>query len=173
MTILSLSTIENIFSVSSSYSFYNFTFLNEALAFEDSSNENEDYRYHYSTSTIPTAGNENRQVIDFSNNNLNVNGVEFNIDAFSADANNNNLQEWVQDFIQSENRASDDNDNNNNPIFLNKNLNVCANLNLNSQRVEQADHVYVVWEDNSNAGDADIFSEQVMTTARHLILLLI
>ncbi|MGB9169432.1 MAG: hypothetical protein WCB31_10945 [Nitrososphaeraceae archaeon] len=68
------------------------------------------------------------------------------------------MQEWVQDFIQSENRASDNNDNNNNPIFLNKNLlNVCANLNVNIQRVEQADHVYVVWTDTSNGGDTDIF----------------
>jgi len=157
ITILSLSTIENIFSVSSSYSFYNFTFLNEALAFEDSSNENKDYSYYYSTSSIPTAGNGNQQVIDCSNNNPNVNGVESNIDAFSAGANNNNLQEEASDFIQAENTDSDDNGNNN-PIFLNKNLlNICANVNVNSQRVEQADHVYVVWEDNSNGGDTDIF----------------
>jgi len=159
ITILSLSIIGNIFSVSWSSSSSTFTFLSNALAFEDNGNENRDYNYYYSTSSIPTAGNGNQQVIDCSNNNLNVNGVESNIDAFSADANNNNLQEETSDFIQAENTDSDDNDNNN-AIFLNKNLvNVCANLNLNGQPVmmQQADHVYVVWEDNSNGGDADIF----------------
>jgi hypothetical protein len=131
--------------------------LNDGLAFEDKGNENKDYSYYYSTGTIPTAGNTNQQIIDCSNNNLNVNGVESNIDTFSADVNNNNLQEQVQHFIQGENTARDDNDNNN-PIFLNKNLlNIGANLNLNTQRIEQADHVYVVWEDNNNGGDTDIF----------------
>jgi len=159
ITILSLSIIGNIFSVSWSSSSSTFTFLSNALAFEDNGNENRDYNYYHSTSSIPTAGNGNQQVIDCSNNNLNVNGVESNIDAFSADANNNNLQEEASDFIQAENTDSDDNDNNN-AIFLNKNLlNICANLNLNGQPVmmQQADHVYVVWEDNSNGGDTDIF----------------
>src|SRR5574339_382537 len=158
ITILSLSIIGNIFSVSWSSS-STFSFLSNALAFEDNGNENRDYNYYYSTSSIPTAGNANQQVIDCSNNNLNVNGVESNIHAFSTDANNNNLQEETSDFIHAENTDSDDNDNNN-AIFLNKNLvNVCANLNLNGQPVmmQQADHVYVVWEDNSNGSDTDIF----------------
>lgn len=155
ITILSFSIIGNIFSVSWSSSFSTLTFLNNALGFEDAAHEND---YYYSTSNIHTGENSNQQVIDCSNNNLNVNGIESNIDTFFPDA-NNNLEEQVEDFTQGENTYSDDNDNNN-AIFLNKNLvNVCANLNLNGQPVmmQQADHVYVVWEDNSNGGDTDIF----------------
>jgi hypothetical protein len=164
-TILSLSSISNIFSVSSSPSFSSFTFLNDTFAFEGIDNENSVYNYndYYDTNSISTAGNSNhQQIIDCSNDNLNVNGVESNIDAFSAATNNhNNLHDQMQDFIEGENTYNDDNNNHNdNSIFENKNLlNICANLNLNGQAiiVEQADHIYVVWEDTTNGGDTDIF----------------
>ncbi|HLN35972.1 MAG TPA: sialidase family protein, partial [Nitrososphaeraceae archaeon] len=166
-TILSLSTITNIVSVSSSPSFPTSTFLNDAFAFQDNDNKNKGYNYndYYSTSTIPTAGNsKHQQVIDCSNDNVNVNGVESNIDTFFEDANNNNLHNQMQDFTQDENTYNDNNNNrNDNSIFENKNLlNICANLNLNNQRitVEQQpedDNVYVIWRDNSNGGDIDVF----------------
>ena len=155
ITILSFSIIGNIFSVSWSSSFSTLTFLNDALGFEDAVHEND---YYYSTSNIHTGENSNQQVIDCSNNNLNVNGIESNIDTFFPDA-NNNLEEQVEDLTQGENTYSDDNDNNN-AIFLNKNfVNVCANLNLNGQPVimQQADYVYVVLEDTTNGDDPDIF----------------
>lgn len=157
-TILSLSTIANILSVSSSYS--TFTFLKDALAFESIDNENNAYFNDHYTSTSPTAGISNQQVIDCSNNNLDVNGVESSIGDLFADANNNNLQEQVQDFNHDDNIDSHTNDNDN-AIFANKNLlNICVNLNLNSQRViveQPNENVYVVWEDTTNGGDSDIF----------------
>ncbi|HLN33997.1 MAG TPA: sialidase family protein [Nitrososphaeraceae archaeon] len=122
--------------------------MNDAIAVEDNYSEKEDA--YYPTFTIPTTRNNNQQIIDCSNDNLNVNGVESDIDTFSADTNNNNLKDH---------KHNDDNNN----IVTNKNLvNICANLNLNNQRivVEQQpedDNVYVAWRDNTNGGDFDIF----------------
>jgi hypothetical protein len=109
---------------------------------------------------LPYDSNLNEQTIECIDNNVNINGI--NVTKLSSPNHRdliNELQSTGSEDAEPQHNARVNN------LNLDKNLlNICANLNLNEQTliVQQppgpgAENIYVLWIDESNGGDEDIF----------------
>jgi hypothetical protein len=108
----------------------------------------------------PYHSNLNDQTIECIDNNVNINGID--VTKLSSP----NHRDLINELQSTESEDAEPQDNGFvNNFNLDKNLvNICANLNLNEQTiiVEQPpgageQNIYVLWVDESNGGDEDIF----------------
>ena len=107
---------------------------------------------------VPYNSNLSHQTIECIDKNVNINGID--VTKLSSP----NHRDLINELQSSESEGAEPQDNGLvNNLNLDKNLvNICANLNLNEQTiiVEQppgTENIYVLWVDDSNGGDLDIF----------------